>query len=82
MFRSENQRSYWRSPAGLLLCGLLVLLALYLWMEHQVHVLAIAPLLLPLLICVVMHVFMHAGHAHGAGGDRGERPDGEDRRLG
>jgi hypothetical protein len=30
------------------------------------------PLLLPLLICVGMHFFMHRGHGnhHGKGGDR------------
>ncbi len=37
----------------------------FLWTEHQAHLLAALPYLI-LLLCPLMHVFMHGGHgSHG-----------------
>ena len=33
----------------------------YLWMEHRAHLLG-ALVFLPLLLCPLMHLFMHHGH--------------------
>jgi hypothetical protein len=44
--------------------------AFYLWTEHRAHLLGVLPFLL-LLGCPLMHVFMHGGHGHGHGGDKG-----------
>ncbi|ATX67655.1 hypothetical protein BG454_03620 [Roseinatronobacter bogoriensis subsp. barguzinensis] len=33
--------------------------------EHRVHLFASLPLLLPLAICLGMHLFMHRGHGGG-----------------
>jgi hypothetical protein len=37
----------------------------FLWTEHQAHLLAALPYLI-LLLCPLMHIFMHGGHgSHG-----------------
>lgn len=61
---------FWRSPLGLALCIFLAVGAFYLWVEHRAHVLGWLPLLLPLLICLGMHFFLHRGHG-GHGGPKG-----------
>ena len=72
---SDNSRGFWRSPAGLTLAVFFVAAAFYLWLEHRAHTLGILPLLLPLLVCVGMHFFMHRGHGNhrGHGGGRDEQ---------
>lgn len=41
----------------------------FLWTEHQAHLLAALPYLI-LLLCPLMHVFMHHGHSgHHQNGD-------------
>ncbi len=51
-----------RSPTGMAVCIVVAGLGVALAFEHRVHLLASLPLLLPLAICVGMHVFMHRGH--------------------
>jgi hypothetical protein len=54
----------------------LAIAAVFLWLEHRVHVLGALPLALPLLICIGMHFFMHRGHGgHGGDGGDGGRHD-------
>lgn len=60
--------SFFRSPAGIVLCVFLAVAALLLLLEHGAHVLGAWPLLL-LLLCVGVHFFMHRGHGHGGGQD-------------
>ncbi|MEX2451479.1 MAG: DUF2933 domain-containing protein [Rhodospirillales bacterium] len=71
----EPKRSFWNTPAGFVLCVFLVIAGALIWMEHRAHILGAWPLLLPLVICVGMHFFMHRGHGghHGSGDDRDER---------
>ncbi|WP_341679460.1 DUF2933 domain-containing protein [Niveibacterium sp. SC-1] len=40
----------------------------YLLSEHRAHLLGFLPYAL-LLLCPLMHVFMHGGHGHGSHGD-------------
>ena len=54
-----------RSPVGLAICIVLAGAGLARAVEHRVHLLASLPLLLPLVICLAMHVFMHRGHGSG-----------------
>lgn len=70
----EGRRPFLKTPAGLALCVFLAIGAVFLWLEHRAHVFGALPLILPLLICVGMHFFMHRGHGgHGGDGGRHER---------
>jgi O-antigen/teichoic acid export membrane protein len=72
MSERTRQRSFLTSPFGIALCVFLAVAALFLVLEHRAHLLGAWPLLF-LLVCVVMHLFMHRGHGgHGShGGDHG-----------
>ena len=48
------------SPSGLVLIGFLAIAGVYLWMEHRAHLLGVL-VWLPLLLCPLMHLFMHHG---------------------
>lgn len=54
-----------RSPPVVAACVVLAGVGLALAFEHRVHLMASLPLLLPLGICLAMHVFMHRGHGGG-----------------
>jgi hypothetical protein len=71
---SDHHRGEWASfltsPPGLVLIAFLAVAGVYLWMEHQAHLLG-ALVWLPLLACPLMHLFMHHGHGgHGGGSSR------------
>ena len=56
-----------RIPAWLGLCLFLAIAAFFLWEEHRAHLLGALPYAL-LLLCPIIHVFMHRGHGgHGPG---------------
>lgn len=61
----NDKGTFWRSPFGWALCTFLLVAGVLLWIEHRAHVLGALPLLLPLLICIGMHFFMHRGHGGG-----------------
>ncbi|UPJ55272.1 DUF2933 domain-containing protein [Bradyrhizobium sp. 192] len=53
-----------KSKAGLVLIGFLIIAGGLLFTEHRAHVLGVL-VWLPLLGCVLMHMFMHhGGHGH------------------
>lgn len=56
-----------RTRAGIAFLAFAAIAATFLLAEHWAHVLGVLPLLLPLIICLGMHVFMHGGHGHGDG---------------
>ncbi len=59
------QSSFWKSKAGIITCGFLLIGAFFLLTEHWAHVLGVLPYLL-ILACPLMHLFMHRGHGgHG-----------------
>lgn len=66
----RHQPSTWRgflaSPAGIALCVFLAAAGFYLVFEHRAHLVGVL-WLLPLVICVAMHFFMHGGHGHDHG---------------
>ncbi len=67
-------QSFWRSPAGFVLIGFLAIAGVYLWMEHRAHLLGTL-VWLPLLICPLMHLFMHHGHGDHSGGSSSKGAD-------
>jgi hypothetical protein len=59
----EPRGSFLTSRMALVLLGFIVIAAILLFTEHRAHVLS-ALIYLPLLLCLLMHVFMHGGHGH------------------
>jgi peptidoglycan/LPS O-acetylase OafA/YrhL len=68
------QGSFPTSRAALAFIGFAIIAGALLFTEHRAHVLG-ALIWLPLLACLLMHVFMHHGHGgHGGPGQqRNER---------
>lgn len=62
---------YWPVLAAFL--GLALFL---LWEEHQAHIIGVLPWVLILVLCPLMHLFMHGGHGgHGGQGGHGGHHD-------
>lgn len=65
---SSHERPHRSGPslrAGLVLTGFVVIAGGLLFTEHRAHVLG-ALIFLPLLLCPLMHLFMHGSHGgHG-----------------
>ena len=58
-----------RSPSGLALVGFLAIAGFFLVTEHTAHLFGVLPFVL-LLLCPLLHLFMHGGHGgHGGPGD-------------
>jgi len=73
------QPPFWRSRRGIVLLVFLGIGAFLLLYEHRAHIPGDGWLLGGLLVlCVLMHGFMHGGHGHGSGHRRADR-DGGDR---
>lgn len=62
--QADQPVSFWKSSGGIALIMLGLVLAFYLIREHWAHLGQRWPYLL-LLLCPVMHLFMHGGHGHG-----------------
>lgn len=63
--RTETtRRSPLRIPLWLGFCGFLAIALFFLWQEHRAHLLGALPWAL-LLLCPVLHLFMHRGEGHG-----------------
>lgn len=64
---TNTHREPFRIPVWLGLCLFLAITAFFLWEEHRAHILGALPYVL-LLLCPIIHLFMHRGHdGHGAG---------------
>lgn len=60
---SQTRRWLW-SPSGLVLLAFLAIAAFFLITEHRAHVLGALPYML-LLLCPILHLFLHGRHGHG-----------------
>lgn len=76
LFPSEKVRPSQRAWVWLALWAVIALLAYIVIVEHRVHALEFLPYAL-LLVCPLMHVFMHGrhGHHHGHGNARSARDE-------
>lgn len=70
MTTHAHQTPFWHTRTGVALLVFLGLAAALLLTEHWAHLAGSFPLLLLLLLCPLMHLFMHSGHGHG-GHDHG-----------
>jgi hypothetical protein len=52
---------FWRSKSGFWAICAIVVISYFLLMEHRQHVFQALPFLI-ILLCPMMHVFMHHGH--------------------
>ena len=71
-----TQRGFLASPAGIALLGFLIIGGALLFTEHRAHVLGVL-VWMPLLLCPLMHLFMHGGH----GSHRGHGEPSRERTL-
>ena len=69
--QGNESRSLWRSRTGVALLGFLAIAGFFLFAEHQAHLLGALPFVL-LALCLLLHLFGHGGHDHGA--EKGDKP--------
>ena len=63
-----SKGSFWLSTNGLAAIGLIAAVLYFLLAEHRAHFITALPFLI-LLLCPLLHVFMHGGHGgHGHSG--------------
>ena len=67
---STSKGNFWLSTNGLAAIGLIAAVLYFLLAEHRAHFITALPFLI-LLLCPLMHVFMHGGHGHGGHGGHG-----------
>ena len=72
----SNDRSWIQSRTGFALLVFLGVAGFFLITEHGAHLFGVLPFLF-LLLCPLMHVFMHGGH--GGHGGSNQAPDGRER---
>ena len=62
-YTSKNLCPWWKKPKGIIIMLFLAAVGLYLIVVHKQHVIGALPFLV-ILICPLMHMFMHKGHKH------------------
>lgn len=67
--------SFLRSPTGLALLGFLAIAGFYLVTEHTAHTFGVLPFAL-LLLCPLLHLFMHGGHGGHGGHENSDEHSG------
>lgn len=56
-----EKSNFWRSNNGIVALCIIAVIGYFLLMEHRQHVFQALPFLI-LLLCPLMHIFMHHGH--------------------
>lgn len=64
---TKSKTSFWFTNRGLVAFCAIVFMAYFLLIEHRQHLVEWLPYLI-LLLCPLMHLFMHGGHGHHHGG--------------
>lgn len=57
----HHEKSWWLSLRGIVILIVLIAIGYYLFDKHRAHLFNVLPLAL-LLLCPLMHIFMHGGH--------------------
>jgi hypothetical protein len=60
---SKQKNSFWMTPQGLAALVIISIPTYFLFIEHREHIFQFLPYLI-LLLCPLMHLFMHGGHGH------------------
>ncbi|WP_020405227.1 DUF2933 domain-containing protein [Hahella ganghwensis] len=58
---NKSPKAFWLSPKGLSAIALIAVASYFLMIEHRQHLFQALPYLL-ILLCPLMHIFMHRGH--------------------
>ena len=66
--KPEKQKAWWRTPAGIVAIFFFGLIGYFLIAEHKAHLLG-NWIWLILLLCPLLHIFMHGGHGHPGNSD-------------
>ncbi|PKG58047.1 DUF2933 domain-containing protein [Shewanella sp. GutDb-MelDb] len=62
---NKKQPKFWSSPKGWAALLLIAFTTYFLLLEHREHIFSLLPLVI-LLLCPLIHLFMHKNHGHGA----------------
>jgi hypothetical protein len=73
MNTQHESQQHGNSRAGLVLLAFLAIGAFFLLTEHRAHLLGLLPWLL-LLVCPLLHLFMHRGHGGHGEDEEGKTP--------
>ncbi|HNP51238.1 Protein of unknown function [Nitrosomonas aestuarii] len=61
----DQRKNFWKNP---LVLSCLVVVGYWIYTYHWEHALGFLPYTI-LLLCPLMHIFMHGNHGHGGNGD-------------
>jgi hypothetical protein len=73
---ATQKSSFWLTPKGLAALGLIGAVTYFLLIEHRQHLWQFLPFLI-LLLCPLMHIFMHGGHGGHSGHSDHSQNEGE-----
>ncbi|RCU51043.1 DUF2933 domain-containing protein [Corallincola holothuriorum] len=66
-------KSFWRSRTGIITIFVTIAVSYFIVTEHRAHAIAFLPYLI-LLLCPLMHLFMHRGHGHHGSNSNNDSP--------
>lgn len=72
-----NKTRYWNSLHGITTIFLVGAALYFIFVEHSDHILPYLPILI-ILLCPLMHIFMHKGHGGGHGHGEHKHQDEEE----
>ena len=71
----SQKKSFWLTSNGIAALALIGAVVYFLLMEHRQHLFQALPFLI-ILLCPLMHIFMHGGHGGHQHGDHPRADDG------